>query len=885
MLETAHPEALLLVPLWLAAVWFFPKARLLRPGRVAVGLLLMLSWMNPRVPRQSRGLDVWMMVDRSLSAADWIEPRLPEMQTLLEQSRGPRDRLFFIDFAEDVIERIPHTETILSGRMDATNIGEALQFTLAKLDPGRHARLLLITDGYATDPLEDAALQLARSAVPLDLRLISPADATDFRVDDLIAPLHVRPGEAFLLEARIHGTSDTGIPVELLRDGRVIARATATLRRGRATLRWSETLSRPGAVEYQVRIHPENDAWEGNNQQTRWVEARGGRRALLVTPFPDDPVASALRDAGLEVDVFAEPSRLRPGHLAGVSTVLLNNVPAQDLPVAFIDALPFFVREQGGGLVMFGGRASFGAGGYFQSPVDELLPVSMELKQEHRKLSVAVAIVMDRSGSMNAGVPGAPGMTKMGLANEGAAQAIELLGDMDAVTVFAVDTQPHVVVPLTTLGENRDQITSMVRRIQSSGGGIYVYEGLKAGWEELQKSTQGQRHIILFTDASDSERPEGYERIVDDMLAQNATLSIIALGNERDIHGDLLKEIAARAGASLLFNDDASALPAIFSQETVAMSRSAFLDEPVEVLPAAGWRELAAASLDWPGTLDGYNLSYLRPEAAASLLTGDEYEAPLLAHWTRGVGRVAAVSFPVSGDSASLARAWPSYGDFLRTVVGWTLREELPPGLALRRRRVGETLVVELHHDQRWEDAFARVAPELVTVSGANAEPIRHTWTRVAPGVFSTSLELGAETMLRGSLRVGDLALPFGPVSAAAGAEWRFDPAMPRALRHMSEVSGGVNRVDLASIWNAPRRVEYTGIRDLLLIALLVVFLAEALWTRLDGQKPGIDFSKAPSLRSRWVPKNASSPQTPVPGTEEEPPVKRREIFQRARRK
>ncbi len=84
---------------------------------------------------------------------------------------------------------------------------------------------------------------------------------------------------------------------------------------------------------------------------------------------------------------------------------------------------------------MIGGKTSFAAGGWFGSPVEPLLPVSMELKQEHRKLAVAMAIVMDRSGSMAMTVPGTT-LQKMDLANEGAARGIELLGDNDLVTLI-----------------------------------------------------------------------------------------------------------------------------------------------------------------------------------------------------------------------------------------------------------------------------------------------------------------------------------------------------------------------------------------------------------------------------------------------------------------
>ncbi|MEM8712518.1 MAG: hypothetical protein AAGG01_16310, partial [Planctomycetota bacterium] len=56
----------------------------------------------------------------------------------------------------------------------------------------------------------------------------------------------------------------------------------------------------------------------------------------------------------------------------------------------------------------------------------------MELKQEHKKLAVAMCVVVDRSGSMGASVEGASRLTKMDLANAGASQAVELLGELDA---------------------------------------------------------------------------------------------------------------------------------------------------------------------------------------------------------------------------------------------------------------------------------------------------------------------------------------------------------------------------------------------------------------------------------------------------------------------
>ncbi len=71
------------------------------------------------------------------------------------------------------------------------------------------------------------------------------------------------------------------------------------------------------------------------------------------------------------------------------------------------------------------------------------MPVSMELRNEHRKLSLAIVVAMDRSGSM-AAPAGTGGKKKMDLANQGAAQVLDLLGPMDEFGCLAIDTdRPH----------------------------------------------------------------------------------------------------------------------------------------------------------------------------------------------------------------------------------------------------------------------------------------------------------------------------------------------------------------------------------------------------------------------------------------------------------
>ena len=60
----------------------------------------------------------------------------------------------------------------------------------------------------------------------------------------------------------------------------------------------------------------------------------------------------------------AETAPLTLDHLDGVRAVVLENVPLADLPAGAAAALASYVRDLGGGLLMTGGRASFGPGGY-----------------------------------------------------------------------------------------------------------------------------------------------------------------------------------------------------------------------------------------------------------------------------------------------------------------------------------------------------------------------------------------------------------------------------------------------------------------------------------------------------------------------------------------
>ncbi len=831
----SSPEWLFLIPALIALGWRRRDFKLHEPLRAIGLLMLVLALSGPQLRLASAGLDLWVLADRSDSNAVQIARQSPEIEGLLERSRGSRDRIFYVDYAGDSVRR-EIGDPVFDGENWKTRTGAALQYTLGQMEPGRAARFLVLTDGYATEPMGPAIDQVLRSGIPLDYRLIGETPTEDWRVTGVAVSPRVLAGESFMVDIEVTGPAEGTADVDILRSGKVAMTTPVKLSGGVGHVNLTDRIPVGGAVRYEARVKPAKDAHPENNIAGAWVEVVGGPKIVLVTNYADDPLVNLLTAQGLSVEKVLDAQTLNPGILAGAKAVVIHNVPASKVAPEFLAGLDFFVREQGGGLLMVGGKNSFGTGGYFKSAIDELLPVTMELKKDQNKLMASIAIAMDRSGSM--GASAGNGMRKIDLADAGTARAVELMGDMDSVSVHAVDVTAHEIVPLSSVGPNRTSIIDTVRTINTSGGGIVVMNALTAAWDQLKNSSAGTRHIILFADARDSAQQLGdYQSLARDIRADNITISVIGMGSEFDQHAGILEEIAKIGEGRIFFSADANDLPAVFAQETVAVARSAFLDRKTPTEATAGWAEIAARAPKWLKEVDAYNLTYLKPDATASLITIDDNRAPLVATWQRGIGRVSAVTFPLGGNGTELIRAWPDYGDFVQTLGRWLAGEEAPAGMALRTEVDGERLKVSLYYDPGWNAKIAQTPPTVMlveTAPGSSQQTRRElVWEKIQPGLFIATSMLVPNRLTRGVVRVGDSAMSFGPLTVSGSAEWSFNRDRLAELRDLSLRSGGAERLDLTSVWRAPRPIAWRDIRPWLLALWLLLFLADAALTRL----------------------------------------------------
>lgn len=893
------PEYFILLPALVLAGWFWRGLKLHTPFRALILLVAVIALTDPVLRKQKNALDLHVLLDRSESTEDLIDRGLPEWQRILESAKpGKHDRLILHNYASEVAE-VGADGAYFTGSRKLTKTGLALQSVTTQLDPSRPARVLLFTDGYSTEPLQEAAAKMVATGTPLDYRLIREEVSNDYRITRMALPSRVQAGEPFLISIMVRGSGDGTFPLTLSRNGTLLTQTTVTLENGIATVEFTDRIPSGGSYEYSARIQPEVDAHPGNNTISKRIEVTGDPSTIIVaTRYEDDAVVKSLIAQNFTVKTINDLSLLQPGLLTGAKAVIFNNVPAHEIPADFMKALDFFVREQGNGFLMVGGERSFGSGGYFQSPLDHLLPVSMELKSEHRKLSVALAIVLDRSGSMSVGVGG--NTTKMDLANSGAAKAVELLGAMDQIAVFAVDSSPTKVIPLTSIGGNTQQINGKILKITSAGGGIFVYEGLKAAWDELKKSKSGTQHIILFSDAQDTEEPGDYKNLLKEITEKGGSVSVIGLGRSTDVDAPLLEEIAKLGNGRAFFSDEPMDIPAIFAQETVTIARSSFIKDPVGAQATGRWSEISPKAVDWLKQVDGYNLSYARNGSTVSMVSADEYVAPLIAHSRQGLGRTAAISFPLAGEYSQASRSWSGYGDFIQTMGRFLLGDELPPGIAIRSRVEGTRLSVDLLYDEQlWADRLAAVPPKGRLSDDTAGGIFDVAWRRIAPGHFSLTRDLDEGSIVRGAVQIGQYALPFGPITVGTDVEWAFDPQGPAELKAVSGQTGGRNLLDLTTAWVRPPHIAETSLFIPLGVLLVLLIIADALVTRTGWAMPEFALPRLPKksakpARIKPVAKPSPAPVSPPqkselhePGIKNPPPPteesSRSERFQRAK--
>lgn len=770
--------------------------------RLLIVLSLVLGLAGMEVVRPGSDLAVVFLVDVSDSMPQQaVDSEIAYVQEAI-QGMGPDDQSAVVLFGADaLVERpmsVAHELAQISSApiTNQTDLAEAIRMGLALFPANTARRLVVLSDGAQTSGDALSAAEFVRASgvqivvVPF---LSQPADET--LITQVDVPTRLRPGQNFNLNLSIETANPVRSTIRVLAGGEVVYEQTQDLRRGTQTFTLPLTAGGPGFVSYQVQIAPEKDGFYQNNRLDAYSQVEGPPRILVVAPAegetlpggesrPDEfsALVNALQAAGFTVDLVTPnglPSNL-PG-LAQYNAVTLVDVPARTLTNRQMESLRSYVHDLGGGLVAVGGPTSYGVGGYFGTPLEDALPVEMQIKDEQRRPSLGIVFIIDHSGSMS---DSSGGVMKLELAKEAAARSVELLFPTDRVGVVAFDDTASWVVPMTDLA-NPNEVISLIGSIQP-GGGTDIMSGMRAMADVLPDDPAKVKHVILLTDGGAD--PTGIPQLVQRLLAESGiTLSTVAVGNDA---APFLKDLAALGSGRYHFTNNAESIPSIFTEETMLASR-AYIEEgaffPEQVNPSP-----ILAGINSVPQLLGYVAT--SPKDLAQVILQSEKKDPILATWQYGLGRAVAFTSDASGRWARDWVGWQGFPTFWAQTVASTLSDTASTALELTVTQQGEQARLSVDAHSRAGD-FLNGYEVSANLVAPNGEVQSVTLRQVAPGRYEapfTPTEQGVYLIrLTGQAQDGQSFSDTAGWTLSYSPEYRNIESNPDLLLRLANLTGG----------------------------------------------------------------------------------------------
>ncbi|HWB79687.1 MAG TPA: VWA domain-containing protein [Nannocystaceae bacterium] len=669
-----------------------------------VGMLALVGALaDPRWHRHEDVAHVVFVVDRSASVPDAaLQQAIDEVERLRGNlPSGVRTGLVLFDAAPELAVlpgapwQIP--SPLRATAVDGSDIDAAIAIALSLVPDGEGGEIVLLSDGRrsAFDPSLDARAMAEARGVPVDTFVVDPARNDPAVLAVTVAEPQVRPGATASGKVELVG-------------GDVAQRGTVTVKVGDKValtqvvdIPAGESIEVPFShaldpkatagtqpVEATLELEQSGDVDPGNNRGATSLVVGDPPKVRVVTGEEADggAIARALRAERMDVEVV-KASELQPAQakLDDIDLVVLANAPAQaiagerGLSDAFMGNLTRWV-DGGGGLIVLGGPMAYDMGGYGDTPLEKILPVKIDPVEQEIESAASILIILDRSGSMSAMAGWSK--TKMELADEGAVASIRLLRPFDQVGVMSVTEEVRWEVNMQPLADGGD-IERKVLRIRADGGGIFVYTSLEAAHAAMRKVDTPLRHVILFSDAADSEEkvdgiPFGLgegdtsEALARRMRDEGITTSVIGIGTEEDIDTQFLKDLAKSGGGRFYLTADASKLRSLFVQETERLVDSSLKEVPFR--PVALARHAALEGIDYQHAphLKGYQQLEARPTAEIVMAAAEGH--PLMVTWRYGLGHVIAWASDAGPRWADEWLTWPGYNTHWTQLARFALR-------------------------------------------------------------------------------------------------------------------------------------------------------------------------------------------------------------------
>ena len=667
--------------------------------RVLAVACLILALTNPYILLPVEDEQVIFLVDRSASTKHDINQAVEFINDAIK-AKEDHHAVGIYSFSNHVQTEASLTKQLESFPMlttmnteNQTNIEEALKLTKSIAGTTIPTRIVLLSDGNETNgEAINQANSLKNSKVSIDVVPIEKSTKQDVLIEQFETPQVAYQGEEQQFVVTVHSDKEQPATIVLYENNDQKLSEQVTLQQGNNRFTLNHLTSATGLIKYDVQVLVEEDALLENNKLTSVTTIQAAPKLLVVQSERSPSAIPTI--LGNEIETALINSEDLPTTLSTYlpyQAIIFDNVPAHEVGEAKMAIIEQAVKYFGTGFMMVGGEQSFGLGGYYKTPIENVLPVVMEVQGEKEMPSLGLVLVIDRSGSMDG--------NKMTLAKEAAARSIDLLRDDDTLGVIAFDDRPWEVVKtavLTDKEEAKEKVLSIPAR-----GGTEIYNSLKQAYKSLEDKKLQRKHVILLTDGYGNSNAD-YKSLVTDYAEEGITLSTVAIGQDSD---RALLESLSIAGLGRFYDVvDETTIPSILSRETSMMTRTYIVDEPFypTIYNVEEWNSLF---VDGVAEMNAYIATTAKP--LATVIAESDEKDPVLTSWQYGLGTSLAFASDSRGAWAGDWARWANWKPFWQKAIAELLPEYHDVSYGVTSQGNGQYTITDVMNEAAFLDVVA----------------------------------------------------------------------------------------------------------------------------------------------------------------------------------
>jgi uncharacterized membrane protein len=291
-----------------------------------------------------------------------------------------------------------------------TNLTTSIQQIISDFKGLPLSGIVLFTDGgdNSTDDLDPVALELADADIPLHIiGLGNPVQENDYELLEVQTHKGLQEGTGAEIEVKIRSWQDEGRLTTLnIYDGDDLAYSRRVNLKGNGRIDQFSFFfdhDQKNPVEYTVQVAPEpGEINLENNALNVLIDPRND--SLRVLYFQGHPIEEfKFIKRALERDQVVDftsisrtgtgkyyrqgirsPDELMGGFPASeeelypFKAIIFGDIEAGFFSIEQLNLIEQFVSKRGGGFLMIGGQSSFTEGDYWNTPIEDLLPVSLD---------------------------------------------------------------------------------------------------------------------------------------------------------------------------------------------------------------------------------------------------------------------------------------------------------------------------------------------------------------------------------------------------------------------------------------------------------------------------------------------------------------------------